>query len=487
MVAGPLYEREYFLIGGQRAAPVGEGKLDVICPSTEAPAGRVPLATAADIDAAVAAARRAFDEGPWPRLPLEERARVLLAAHDALVPLVAEISELTTAEMGVPITVATNGLTPRAIGTIPVFVELARTVALEEERPGRLADALVLREPVGVVAAIAPWNAPVLNTIAKLAPALLMGCTVVYKPAPETPLDAYYFVEALHDAGIPAGVVNLVPGGREVGEHLVGHPGVDKVSFTGSTAAGRRVGAICGEQFKRMTLELGGKSAAIVLDDADLAQAELPLQLAAFGNSGQICVSYSRVLAPRSRYDEVVDLLARRAEGLVVGDPFAPETTMGPLVAERQRARVEGYITSGIEEGARVVTGGGRPPGLDTGWFVEPTVFADVSGKMRIAREEIFGPVVAVLPYDTEEDAVRVANDSDYGLHGAVFTASAERGVAVARKIRTGTFTVNGYLVNFDAPFGGVKCSGVGREFSLEGILSCTELKTVNFPHPARS
>ena len=377
-----VYERDYFLIGGEYAAPSEAGRIEVICPSTEEPIGRVPLATDADVDRAVTAARTAFDDGPWPRLSLEERAGVLLAAHAALLTAADEIAELTTSEMGVPITSARNS-TPRALATIPSFAELARTLTLEERRPGELADAFVWREPVGVVAAITAWNAPVLFAVMKLVPALLMGCTVVFKPAPETPLDAYWLVEALQAAGIPPGVVNLVPAGREAGEHLVRHPGVDKVSFTGSSAAGRRVGAICGESFKRMTLELGGKSAAILLEDADLEQAALPLQYAGFGNSGQICVSYSRVLAPRSRYDEVVDLLAERAAGLVVGDPFAPATTLGPLVAERQRTRVEGYIESGRQQGARVVTGGGRPPGFDTGWYVEPTVFADVTNEMK--------------------------------------------------------------------------------------------------------
>ena len=386
--------------------------------------------------------------------------------------------------MGLPLTLS-NVFTARALGVIPTFVDVARTVAFEERRPGSLADALVVREPVGVVAGIAPWNAPVLNAIVKLAGPLLMGCTVVYKPAPETPLDAYLVVEALQEAGVPAGAVNLVPGGREVGEHLVRHRGVDKVAFTGSAAAGRRVGAICGEQLKPVTLELGGKSAAIVLDDADLDQAAVPLQVAAFGNSGQNCVAFSRVLAPRSRYDEVVDLLAARAAGLVVGDPFVPETNLGPLVSERQRTRVEEYIRVGREQGARLVTGGGRPAHLERGWYVEPTVFADVSSGQRIAQEEIFGPVVAVIPYETEDDAVRIANDSEYGLHGGVFTTSPVRALAVARRVRTGTFTVNGYMVNFDAPFGGVRSSGLGREFAVEGLLGYAEQKTVNFPHGA--
>jgi betaine-aldehyde dehydrogenase len=478
-----LYERDHFLIGGRRPRPSGREELAVVSPSTEEPVGRVPLAAEADVDAAVAAARHAFDEGPWPRLPLEERARILLAAHDALLPQAAALSELVAAEMGVPLALS-QVFTARALGVIPSFVEVARGLALEEERPGALADALIVREPVGVAAGIAPWNAPVLNAVVKLTAPLLMGCTVVYKPAAETPLDAYPAVEALQEAGVPPGAVNLVPGGREVGEALVRHSGVDKVAFTGSAAAGRRVGALCGEALKHVTLELGGKSAAIVLDDADLDAAAPALQTAAFGNSGQNCVAFSRVLAPRSRYDEVVELLAARAAALVVGDPFAPETNVGPLVSERQRDRVEGYVRAGRDEGARLVQGGGRPAHLERGWYFEPTVFAGVESGMRIAQEEIFGPVVAVTPYDGEDEAVRIANDSAYGLHGGVFTTSPDRALAVARRIRTGTFTVNGYMVNFDAPFGGVKSSGLGREFGPEGLLAYMEQKTVNFPRP---
>jgi acyl-CoA reductase-like NAD-dependent aldehyde dehydrogenase len=476
------YVRDHFLIGGRPAKPESNEELAVISPSSEEWIGSVPLAATQDVDRAVAAARAAFDDGPWPRMPAAERVEILRAAHALLVPQTAEIARVVTSEMGQPITISTEAITPRAIDTILRFAGLAGLLE-EEVRPGSAATAVVLREPVGVVAAIAPWNGPLANAVIKIAPALVAGCTVVYKPAPETPLDAYYLVEALTEAGLPDGVLNLVPAGREVGEHLVRHPGVDKVSFTGSTAAGRRVGAICGEHLKRVTLELGGKSAAIVLEDADLAVAGPALQTASFGNAGQVCASFSRILAPRSRYDEVVEMISERAASIVVGDPFEPETTLGPLVAERQRDRVEGYIASGLEQGARIVRGGGRPAHLERGWFVEPTVFRDVRPEMSIAREEIFGPVVAVIPYDSEDEAVAIANDSDYGLHGGVFTGDPAHGLEIARRVRTGTFTVNGYLVNFDAPFGGVKCSGLGREFSTEGLLSFTEPKTVNFPN----
>ena len=477
-----MYLKDHFLIGGKHSVPNGNEVSGVICPSTEETIGTVPTATSADIDQAVDAARRAFDEGPWPRMSLADRVEILMSAYRILQPSIDEISRLTTAEMGVPITVATNGYTPRALALIPSLTKLVDQIVFEEERLGASSPALIWREPIGVAAAIAPWNGPFMNAIGKLTPALLMGCTVVYKPAPETPLDAYYFVDALYEAGIPSGAVNLVPGGREVGEHLVRHKGVDKVSFTGSTVAGRRVGAICGEQFKRVTLELGGKSAAIVLEDADLEVTGKALAMAAFGNSGQVCASFSRVLAPRALYDDVVELLADRASQQLVGDPFDPKTTMGPLVAERQRDRVEGFIASGLREDARLVTGGGRPVGLDKGWFVEPTVFADVTTDMTIGREEIFGPVVGVIPYDSVDEAISIANQSEYGLHGGVFSSDVEQATAVARRIRTGTVSVNGYLVNFDAPFGGVKCSGIGREFSVEGLLSFSEQKTVNYP-----
>lgn len=475
-------ERSHFWIGGRRASPHGTERIEVICPSTERVIGSVPRATAEDVDDAVSAARAAFDDGEWPRMTLGERATVLMEAYAALEPRSGEIAALTTAEMGVPITAARNGAIPRALGLIPQNIAFAEHVAFEQERPSAMARVLVWREPVGVAAAIAPWNTPFMSAIGKVAPALLMGCTVVYKPAPETPLDAYYFAEALHAAGLPDGVLNLVPADWEVGEHLVKHREIDKVSFTGSSAAGRRVGGICGEQLKRVTLELGGKGAAIILDDANLDQAAATLSQSAFGSSGQVCVSFSRVLAPRGRYDEVVELMVESARALVVGDPFDPATTLGPLVARRQRDRVERYIQYGIDDGARLVIGGERPADLDRGWYVEPTVFADVDNTSRIGQEEIFGPVVAIIPYDSEDEAVALANDTAYGLHGGVFTADHEHGLAIARRVRTGTFTVNGYLVNFDAPFGGVKSSGIGREFGVEGVLGYTEQKTINVP-----
>jgi betaine-aldehyde dehydrogenase len=331
---------------------------------------------------------------------------------------------------------------------------------------------------VGVVAAVVPWNVPQFVTMTKVAPALLAGCTIVLKPAPETPLDAYLLAEMAQEAGIPPGVLNIVAAGREVGEHLVSHRGVDKVAFTGSTAAGRRIAAICGEQLKRVSLELGGKSAAIFLDDADLQASMGMLAIASLMNNGQACVAQTRILASRNRYEEVVEAVAAMVTSQPVGDPADPATGIGPLVAKRQQERVEGYIKIGMDEGAKVVVGGLDRP-RDRGWYVAPTVFAGVSNDMRIAREEIFGPVLAVIPYEDEADAVRIANDSDYGLAGTVWTADTEHGMDVARQVRTGTYGINCYMLGSNTPFGGYKASGIGRELGPEGLGGYLEYKSI--------
>jgi betaine-aldehyde dehydrogenase len=315
-----------------------------------------------------------------------------------------------------------------------------------------------------------------------LAPALAAGCAVVLKPAPETPLDSYVLAECAVEAGLPPGVLNIVAAGREVGEHLVIHPDVDKIAFTGSTAAGRRIASLCGERLRPVTLELGGKSAAIVCDDADLAVTIPGLVAASTTVSGQACVSQTRVLVSRRRYAEVVDGLAESYRNLKVGDPLEDDTAIGPMVAERQRSRVEGYIEIGKREGARLVVGGGRPAHLDKGWYVEPTVFADVDNAMRIAQEEIFGPVTSVIPYDDIEHAVGIANDSTYGLSGTVWSADESSALDIARRVRTGTLTVNGFMVEFNCPFGGYKDSGLGREAGPEGLSAYLEYKTIALP-----
>src|SRR4029079_4093324 len=361
------------------------------------------------------------------------------------------------------------------------FIGVASEFRWEERRPGTLAPEVLVRHGgVGLAAAIVPWNVPQFVTMSKLAPALLAGCSIVIKPSPETPLDAFFMADLLTEAGVPKGVLSVVPAGREVGEHLVRHPGVDKVAFTGSTAAGRRIASICGEQLKRYSLELGGKSAAIVLDDADLELTMGGLKFASLMNNGQACVAQTRILASKKRYAEVVDALGAMVGSMQVGDPSDPATEIGPLVAQRQQERVEKYIALGQEEGARVVVGGsGRPDGFDRGWYVQPTVFADATNDMRIAREEIFGPVLTVIPFAAPADAVRIANDSEYGLAGSVWTNDIDQGMDIARRVRTGTYAVNQYNMDFMAPFGGFKGSGVGREFGPEGVDHYTELTSI--------
>jgi aldehyde dehydrogenase (NAD+) len=479
-----IKEYDRLFIGGDWVAPEGTGTIDVISPSTEEVMGRVPDATEADVDKAVAAAREAFDRGPWPRMTPAERAEVLTKVANAMTAELQGLSELLSTEMGAPIGFAQMALVLAPTMVFNYYAGLAETYPFEEVRQGLLnPEVLVRQEPVGVVAAIAPWNVPTFIAAAKLAPALLAGCTVVYKPAPETPIDAYRLAEIFTEAGLPKGVLSVVPAGREVGEHLVKHPGTDKVSFTGSSLAGARIAGLCGERLKRCTLELGGKSASILLDDVDLSQALPNLLPNAIMNNGQACIAQTRILAPRSRYLEVVDALVEQVKTMAVGDPLDPATQVGPLVADRQRKRVEGYIASGREEGATVALGGGRPANLDRGYYVEPTVFADVDNKMKIAQEEIFGPVLAVIPYDTQEDAVTIANDSNYGLCGSVYTADNDRGLEIARSVRTGTYMLNtGVPIDFATPFGGFKQSGLGREFGPEGLKNFLEDKSISLP-----
>jgi betaine-aldehyde dehydrogenase len=478
-------EHDALYIGGQWAAPSSTATIEIISPHTEEVIGTVPDGQPADMDAAVAAARKAFEE--WGSTPFEERLAVVERFAGAYAARMVEMADLITSEMGSPTSFSQLAQSPAPWLMLNSFVDAAKAYPWEETRRGVLgSDVIVRREPVGVVAAIVPWNVPQFVTMSKLAPALLTGCTMVLKPAPETPLDAYLLADILEEAGVPAGVVNIVPAGRETGEHLVRHPGIDKVAFTGSTAAGRRIASICGEQLKRCSLELGGKSAAIVLDDADLTSTMQGLRFASLMNNGEACVAQTRILASRQRYREVVDALAGMVEDMKVGDPTDPTTDIGPLVAERQQERVEKYIALGQEEGARVVVGGnGRPAGLDKGWYVRPTVFSDATNDMRIAREEIFGPVLTVIPFESVDDAVRIANDSDYGLAGSVWTADIEQGLDIARRVRAGTYGVNQYTMDFVAPFGGYKASGLGREFGKEGIEHYTEVKSIVPPAAA--
>jgi aldehyde dehydrogenase (NAD+) len=476
--------RDYdsLLIGGELVPPAGDQRIEVRSPATLDVVGSVPEAVEADVDAAVAAARHAFDRGLWPTTPPAERAAVIAKFTELLAARIDEVGGIITGEMGAPTATVQMMMWTPAQAVLGVYSQLAETFPWEETRTGLFGESRVRREPVGVVAAIIPWNVPLFIAINKVVPALLAGCTVILKPAPETPIDALWLGQLFTEAGLPSGVLSVLPADRAVSEYLVTHPGVDKVSFTGSTAAGRRVGALATERLKRLSLELGGKSAAIVLDDVDVASMAGMLAYSGLMNSGQACVAQTRILAPRTKYDEVTEALAAAASAMTVGDPLDPATQLGPLVAERQRDRVESYIEKGKAEGARLVTGGGRPPGLDKGWYVEPTVFADVDSKMTIAQEEIFGPVLSVIPYDTVEQAVDIANDSDYGLAGSVWTQDIDRGYEIAKQVRTGTYGINWYAFDMGSPFGGYKCSGIGREDGPEGLEAFCELKSILMP-----
>ncbi|MDR3664383.1 MAG: aldehyde dehydrogenase, partial [Mycobacterium sp.] len=421
----------------------------------------------------------------WSATPAVERAAALHRLAEELDARAAATNELCTRENGMPIRLSrgANGRFPAAL--LRYYAGLIGGATVEEIRPAAIGHTIVRREPVGVVGAIVPWNYPQALAAFKLAPALAAGCPVVLKASPETALDALIFAEAAVAAGLPAGVLNVIAGGPDAGAHLVSHPGVDKVSFTGSTAVGRLIAEACGRLLRPVTLELGGKSAAIILEDADLDVTIKGLQSASFVNNGQTCHLSSRILAPRSRYGEVVDALAALASGLKVGDPLDKSTEVGPLVSARQRDRVLGYIEAGKAGGARLVAGGGIPADQPDGWFVSPTVFADVDNATRIAQEEIFGPVLAVIPYETEQHAIELANDSEYGLGGTVWSADAERATDVARAIRSGTVGVNDYQLDMAAPFGGVKASGLGRELGPEGLAAYQQLKSIYRVGPA--
>ena len=477
-----LVEHGQLFIGGEWTGPLGRDVIEVVSPHTEDVIGRVPHATPADVDRAVDAARRAFDDGPWPRASLAERIEVVTRIKDGIAARHDEIARLISAQNGSPYSWS---VLAQALGAMMVWdaaITVARDFSYEEPRDGVLGRILVRREPVGVVAAVVPWNVPQFVAAAKLAPALLAGCSVVLKPSPESPLDAYLLAEIARDAGLPDGVLSVLPADREVSEYLVGHPRIDKVSFTGSVAAGRRVMEVAARHLTRVTLELGGKSAAVVLPDADVEATVAGVVPAAWMNNGQACVAQTRILLPRSRYDEFAEAFAAAAGALVVGDPLDPATQVGPLVARRQQRRSLDYIRIGQEEGAKILTGGGRPKGLEKGWYVEPTLFGDVDNTMRIAREEIFGPVICLLPYGDEAEAVRIANDSEYGLSGSVWTADTAHGVDIARRVRTGTYSVNTFSLDMLGPFGGYKNSGLGREFGPEGFGEYFEHKMIHLP-----
>ncbi|MCX4525033.1 MULTISPECIES: aldehyde dehydrogenase family protein [unclassified Streptomyces] len=462
-------------IGGEWRPAAGRERIEVVNPADEQVIGGVPAGTADDVDAAVSAARAAFPG--WAATPPAERAAFIGALRDVLVARRSEIAETITAELGAPLGFSERVQAGAPIAVASSFVELAASYSFEE----RLGSSTVLLEPVGVVGAITPWNYPLHQIVAKVAPALAAGCTLVLKPAEDTPLTAQLFAEAVHEAGIPAGVFNLVTGtGPVAGQALAAHEGVDLVSFTGSTAVGKQIGATAGAAVKRVALELGGKSANVILPGADLAKAVAVGVGHVMNNTGQSCNALTRMLVHRDQYEEAVSLAAAAVATYPIGDPLDEATRIGPVINAKQRDRVRGYIVKGIEEGARLVAGGPDAP-RELGYFVAPTVFADVTPEMTIAQEEIFGPVISILAYEDEDDALRIANGTVYGLGGAVWAADQETAVAFARRMDTGQVDINGGRYNPLAPFGGYKQSGVGREMGPHGLAEYLQTKSLQF------
>jgi acyl-CoA reductase-like NAD-dependent aldehyde dehydrogenase len=475
------YDRLY--IGGRWVEPSDPRLLDIVSPHDQSVIARAAQARPADIDRAVAAARKSFDEGVWRLTPPAERIAVLRrfnALREENAEKIAELISMENGSAGWFTRAGQPGLTRQANAYLKAAEEFAWEETLTPSDPASPVRSVARREAIGVVAAVIPWNSPFSSATSKIIPALVTGNSVILKVSSENSPSMGFLAELLEQVGLPEGVLSVLPADRETSEYLVSHKDVDKIAFTGSTRAGRRIASIAGQQLKRVSLELGGKSAAVILPDADLGKAVAGLKFGSLLNNGESCIAQTRILAPRSRYEEVVTALKELVESLKVGDPGDPETFIGPMIRPDQQERVRDYIRLGIEEGARLVTGGPQiPEGLEKGNYVTPTVFADVDNSMRIAREEIFGPVLVVIAYDDEDDAVRIANDSEYGLSGGVWSADEERALAVARRVRTGTVTVNGASVAFDGPFGGFKASGIGREYGVVGIGTYTEYKSI--------
>ena len=466
------YDKHYY--DGAWQASSGTETVAVISSSTEAEVARVPRGTAADVDKAVKAARCGFET--WRRLSVEDRAQWLEKLAAAMKTRVPQLAEAISHEVGTALGYATKVQVEFPIMMIGMNAKFIREAKLEEE----LGNSLVIKEPVGVVGCITPWNYPLHQIVCKIAPALAAGCTIVLKPAEMAPVSAFMLAEAAHEIGLPAGVLNIVSGsGQVVGEAIVAHPDVDMVSFTGSLQAGRRIASVAGDGIKKVCLELGGKSAFVVLDDAPFDKAIAAGVNNCMQNSGQTCSAWTRMLVPRARHDEAVELAKAQLAKLTLGDPFDKNTRLGPLASAGQRDSVLEFIEQGKKEGATLVAGGGRPAEPAKGFYVEPTIFANVDNKMGIAQEEIFGPVLVIIPYDTEADAVAIANDSPYGLAGGVWAGTPERALAVAKQLRTGQVDINGGRFNVLAPFGGYKKSGIGREIGPLALEEFFQLKSI--------
>ncbi|MBU3870029.1 aldehyde dehydrogenase [Streptomyces sp. 4503] len=479
-----IYDRLF--IGGSWVEPSDPALLDIASPHDQSVVGRAAQAQPADIDRAVAAARASFEAGAWRSTPPAERIAVLRrfnALREENAEKIAHLISVENGSAGWFTRAGQPGLTRQANAYLKAAEEFGWEETLAPSDPASPVRSVVRREAVGVVAAVIPWNSPFSSATTKIIPALVAGNSVVLKVSPENSLSMGFLAELLEQVGLPEGVISVLSAGRETSEYLVSHEEVDKIAFTGSTAAGRRIASIAGEQLKRVSLELGGKSAAIILPDADIEKAVAGLKFGSLLNNGESCIAQTRILAPRSRYEKVVAALTELVESLKVGDPGDPDTFIGPMIRPDQQERVRNYIRLGIEEGARLVTGGPQiPEGLEKGNYVTPTVFADVDNSMRIAQEEIFGPVLVVIAYDDEDDAIRIANDSEYGLSGGVWSSDEAHALEVARRVRTGTITVNGASVAFDGPFGGFKTSGIGREYGAVGLGTYTEYKTITVP-----
>jgi betaine-aldehyde dehydrogenase len=477
-----------FFVDGAFAQSQTSRFADVVSPRTEQVIGRVPLATSEDVERAVAAARHAFDHGEWPRLAPAERAAAMRRLADCLDRRQADLVELGVDETGYPIAFSEAYMAVMPAINFRMYADIAVSYPFEEERDGPAARSLVRREPVGVAVLIPPFNGPLTLGTQKAAPALAAGCTVILKAPVQDPLACYVFAEAAEEAGLPPGVINVLVADVGESEQLVTHPGVDKVSFTGSTPVGKRIAELCGRDMRRVTLELGGKSAAIMLDDVDVAKAVPGIVGCSVAMlQGEICTAQSRIIVPRSRYDEIVDAFVEQIEALPVGDPADREMAIGPMITSAHRERVEGYIELGRQEGATVTTGGSRPASLDRGWYLEPTLLSGCTNDMRVAQEEIFGPVVVAIPHDGTDDAIAIANDSPFGLSGTVWTEDADAALDVARRVRTGTFALNTYTVDPTTPFGGYKQSGIGREMGVEGLDGYVEYKSIAVSGPALS